>query len=81
MNCTNTNNKIKIQNNIDNNNRAIYGVFHMIMFLIAIFLSLRCNNGFNLGSFLVAFIFPYIYIFYILITEYDNGLCDLITKK
>jgi hypothetical protein len=57
---------------------TIYGIFHTIMFLIAVFLSMRCNHGFNFGSFIVACIFPYIYIFYILVTEYDNGLCDLI---
>lgn len=59
-------------------NQAIYGIFHSIMFLIAIFLSMRCNNGFNLGSFLVACICPYIYIIFILLTEYDKGICGLI---
>ena len=59
-------------------NQAIYSVFHSIMFLIAIFLSMRCNNGFNLGSFLVACICPYIYIIFILLTEYDKGMCGLI---
>ena len=61
--------------------RAIYSVFHTIMFLIAIFLSFRCNRGFSLGSFLVACFCPPIYIFYILITEYDKGICDLIPAR
>ena len=61
--------------------RAIYSVFHTIMFFIAIFLSLRCNRGFSLGSFLVACFCPPIYIFYILITEYDKGMCDLIPVR
>ena len=61
--------------------RAIYSVFHTIMFFIAIFLSLRCNRGFSLGSFLIACFCPPIYIFYILITEYDKGICDLIPSR
>jgi hypothetical protein len=57
---------------------AIYSVFHTIMFFIAIFLSFRCNKGFSVGSFLVACVCPPIYIFYILITEYDKDLCGLV---
>jgi hypothetical protein len=62
-------------------NQAIYGIFHTIMFLIAIFLSMKCNNGFNLGSFLVACICPYVYVIYILLTEYDKGMCGLIPSN
>ena len=62
-------------------NQAIYSIFHSIMFLIALFLSMRCNNGFNLGSFLVACICPYIYIIFILLTEYDKGICGLIPSN
>ena len=58
--------------------RAIYSVFHTIMFFIAIFLSFRCNRGFNVGSFLVACLCPPLYILYILVTEYDKDLCGLI---
>jgi hypothetical protein len=57
---------------------AIYSVFHTIMFFIAIFLSFRCNRGFSFGSFLVACVCPPIYIFYVLITEYDKDLCGLV---
>jgi hypothetical protein len=58
--------------------RAIYSVFHTIMFFIAILLSFRCNRGFSFGSFLIACLCPPIYIFYIIVTEYDRGMCGLI---
>ncbi len=58
--------------------RAIYSVFHTVMFFIAIFLSFRCNKGFSFGSFLVACLCPPLYILYILVTEYDKDLCGLI---
>lgn len=58
--------------------RAIYSVFHTVMFFIAIFLSFRCNKGFSVGSFLVACMCPPLYILYILVTEYDKDLCGLI---
>lgn len=57
---------------------AIYTVFHVTMFFIAVFLSFRCNKGFDVGSFLVACVCPPIYIFYVLITEYDKDLCGLV---
>ena len=44
----------------------------IVWFLIAIFalyLSFKRNNGFNLGSFLVALLFPPIYIVYFYATE------------
>ena len=55
--------------------RYIYSVFHTIMSLVAIYLSFRCNNGFDLGSFLLACCCPYLYIIYILATR---GTCGLI---
>ena len=58
--------------------RAIYSVFHTIMFFIAILLSFRCNRGFSFGSFLIACLCPPIYIFYIIVTEYDRGMCGLL---
>lgn len=51
----------------------LYSMFHTVLALFAIYLSFKCNNGFNLGSFLVALICPYIYLIYILATK---GLCD-----
>ena len=58
--------------------RYVYSVFHSIMFLIAIYLSWRCNKGFNLGSFLVACLCPYIYVIYILSTQ---GTCGLLANE
>lgn len=56
-----------------NYGRYIYSVFHTIMAFIAIYLSFRCNKGFNLMSFLAAFCCPYFYIIYTLATR---GTCD-----
>jgi hypothetical protein len=78
------NNKFENVSNNDNNNmpyyhmgtgRYIYSVFHTVMAFIAIYLSFRCNNGFKWGSFLLALLFPYIYIIYILATQ---GTCGII---
>jgi len=58
----------------NNTNKAIYGIFHTLMALLAIYLSFRCNdNKFNAASFVVAFCCPYIYIIYILATK---GTCS-----
>lgn len=43
---------------------SAYGVFHFVAFILALYLSFKRNNGFNLGSFLVACLCPYIYIIY-----------------
>lgn len=43
----------------------IYGV-HFIIVLIALYLSIRCNNGFDLPAFLMACCCPYLYIIYIM---------------
>lgn len=63
--------------------RYIYSVFHSIMSLVAIYLSFRCNNGFETGPFLFALFCPYIYIIYILATRGTCGIIqgELITKK
>jgi hypothetical protein len=55
--------------------RYIFSVFHSIMSLVAIYLSFRCNNGFEIGPFFVACCCPYIYIIYILATR---GTCGII---
>jgi hypothetical protein len=52
--------------------RYIYSIFHIIMSLIAIYLSYKCNKGFNIGSFIIAICCPYIYIIYTLATK---GTC------
>ena len=44
--------------------QSVYGIFHFIVALFAIYLSFKCNNGFHLGGFLLAILCPYIYIIY-----------------
>ncbi len=56
--------------------RYIYSVFHLIMSLVAIYLSFKCNKGFDMGSFFVAFCCPYIYIIYILATKGTCGILE-----
>jgi hypothetical protein len=55
-----------------------YYIFHVIMSFIALYLSFRCNRGFDVGSFLAASLFPYIYIIYILSTR---GTCGIIAGE
>lgn len=53
----------------------IYYIFHVIMSIVSVYLSWKCNKGeFNLLSFLVALIFPYVYIIYIAATQGSCGL-------
>ena len=67
-------------NDISKNQIActIYTIFHIIMALIAIYLSWKCNKGFELSSFIIALIFPYFYLMYIFAT---NGTCGLISTE
>ena len=54
--------------------QALYGVFHIIMTFIAVYLSFKCNKDkFNPTTFIFALLFPYIYIIYVLGTR---GTCD-----
>jgi hypothetical protein len=43
---------------------CMYGVFHMIIAIFALYLSFKCNNGFALGDFLLALFCPVLYIIY-----------------
>jgi len=57
----------------------IYLVFHLIMVIIAVYLSWKCNKqNFNLLSFLFALLFPYIYIIYIFSTQ---GTCGTLSTE
>jgi hypothetical protein len=58
--------------------RYIYSVFHSIMSLVAIYLSFRCNKGFNIGSFIIACCCPWVYIIYVLATQ---GTCGIIQNN
>lgn len=44
--------------------KNILAILHFVVSLYAIYLSFKCNNGFNFGSFIVACCCPYIYILY-----------------
>lgn len=52
--------------------QILLSIFHFVVTIYAVFLAHRCNNGFNLGSFIIALCCPYIYIFY---SASFNGLC------
>ena len=56
-----------IQNKTCNDGKYIYSVFHVMMSIIAVYLSIRCNKVINYGSLIIAFCFPYPYIIYSLI--------------
>ncbi len=58
--------------------RYIYSTFHSIMALVAIYLSFKCNKGFDLGSFMLACCCPYIYIIYTLATK---GTCGMLGNE
>ena len=54
----------------------IYSIFHFILTLFAIYISFKCNEGFDFLSLLMAIFFPYIYIIYKYATS-DN-FCDIL---
>ncbi len=72
------NQPVRVVNVESGTGRYIYSVFHTIMSLVAIYLSFRCNKGFEIGPFLVACCCPYIYIIYILATR---GTCGIIESE
>ena len=55
---------------------SLYMVTHLIISFFAIYLSWRCNNGFNLVSFLAALLCPYLYIIWALATKGGCGIFD-----
>jgi hypothetical protein len=67
----------------DSNNRkrkpnicSLYTITHIIVSMFAIYLSWRCNNGFNLLQFVVALLCPYLYIIWALATRGGCGVFD-----
>lgn len=44
--------------------RSFYSIFHTVVAIFAVYLSFKCNGGFDLGGFLLACCCPYIYIVY-----------------
>lgn len=41
---------------------SLYGIFYLVLSMYAIYLSFRCNRGFDLIGFLGALFFPFLYI-------------------
>lgn len=76
---SNQNNEInEIKKCKDYSGYMIYGVFHAILTLIAVYLSWKCNGGkLDLLAFVIALFFPYIYIIFIFATR---GTCDMKMK-
>ena len=56
--------------------RQLYSIFHSLMAIVAIYMSYRCNNGFHLGSFLIACSCPYIYVIYMVATRGTCGILE-----
>ena len=50
-------------------NASIYGAIHSFLGLFALYLSFKCNRGFNFGAFVTACCCPHLYIIYILATR------------
>ena len=59
--------------NLNSDSIKIYLIFHIILTCVAVYLSHKCNSGYNVFHFLLAFFFPYVYIIYILAVR---GMCD-----
>jgi hypothetical protein len=56
--------------------KMLYLITNTIIAFFAIYLSWKCNNGFNLGSFLFALICPPIYIIWVLASRGGCGIFD-----
>jgi hypothetical protein len=69
---------IKTENNY-NPLKYIYTIFHSILTLFAIYLSFKCNEGFDFLGFLMAIFFPYIYIIYKYATS--ETFCDILNDE
>ena len=72
--------------NINENNKEIvivrpnsifFSITHLIISLFALYLSWRCNNGFNILAFIAAFCCPYFYIIYAIAV---HGGCNVFSN-
>ena len=70
---------IKTEENNYNPLKYIYIIFHSILTLFAIYLSFKCNEGFDFLGFLMAIFFPYIYIIYKYATT--DTFCDILNDE
>ena len=61
--CTNNQNE-KNKETFENTYGSMYSIFHLILAIFAIYLSFKCNHGFELPHFLLACCCPIPYIIY-----------------
>ena len=61
----------KSQNKIILRCGEYFSIFHTIVTMFAVFLSFKCNGRFDVGSFIIAILFPEFYIIYKLATSYE----------
>jgi hypothetical protein len=55
---------------------SLYMITHLIVSFFAFYLSYRCNNGFDMLSFLAALFCPYFYIIWALAVKGGCGMFD-----
>jgi hypothetical protein len=60
--------------------KELYVITHLIVSFFAIYLSWKCNKGFNLVAFLSAFFCPYLYIIWALATKGGCGVFEEMPK-
>lgn len=53
--------------------RHLYAIICLFLVMFSLYLSFKCNNGFDLGSFVMAAFFPVVYIPYKLAV---SGMCN-----
>jgi hypothetical protein len=56
----------------------IWGIFNICIWIVAIYLSFKCNEPFSIGSFFIAFCCPHIYLIF---TLAKYGKCDALVKR
>lgn len=55
---------------------SVYGVFHLIAVVFAVYLAVKCNQRINVLAIIVAIFCPWIYIIYAVIRY--RGFCGVI---
>jgi hypothetical protein len=71
----NNNSYITFKKPKDTSYKSIYSIFHSIIAFFAIYLSIKCNNGFSFGGFFMALFFPYFYIIYKVAMNNKDSKC------
>lgn len=67
--------KKEIEPFADSTTSTIYGVFHFICFIFAFYLAFKCNDGFEITSFIAACCCPFLYIIFKYAT--DSSFCGM----